>query len=166
MSLEELKSKLGLGARANKYMIAIPYGDGNTMDTLAKGTSLPDVTLGTVEVWNKGRKMMVAGETQYAGTWDVTFYNTEGLDIKKLFEDEIDRIDSYLTETKSVTGNADYMNDLTVMQLNSQNEVTSTYVLHNAYPTVVSAVDLAADSADTISEVTVTFAYSHWERTA
>lgn len=162
MSLDLLKSTLGLGARANKYRVSLPYNSMQEMDVLAKATSLPDVTLGTIEVWHRGRKLLVAGEAQYAGTWDVTFYNTEDLNLRDIFVQEIERIDSYLTEQKSVGNNADYMKNLNVLQLDSKNNVTREFVLFNAYPTVVSTVDLASDSADTISEFTVTFAYSHW----
>ena len=162
MSLETLKSTLGLGARANKFRVQLSYG-GSDMDVLAKATSLPDVTLGTVEVWYKGRKMLVAGEAQYAGTWDVTFYNTAEMDLRQVFIKEIERIDSYVTEVKSVTSNLEYMKDLYVSQLDSQNQPTKTYTLHNAYPTVVSSVEYGSDTADTITDFTVTFAYSHWE---
>lgn len=161
MSLETLKSTLGLGARANKFRVSLPYG-GTDMDVLAKASSLPDVTLGTIEVWHKGRKMLVAGEAQYSGTWDVTFYNTDTMDIRQIFIDEIDKIDSYATEIKSVTSNLDYMKDLEVSQLDSQDQVTKTYRLYNAYPTVISSVEYGSDTADTITEFTVTFAYSHW----
>lgn len=162
MSLDLLKSTLGLGARANKYRVNLPYTSAESMDVLAKATSLPDVTLGTIEVWHRGRKLLVAGEAQYAGTWDVTFYNTEDLNLRDIFVEEIERIDSYLTEQKSVGQNGDYMKNLNVLQLDSKNNPTREFVLFNAYPTVVSTVDLASDSADTISEFTVTFAYSHW----
>jgi hypothetical protein len=161
MSLETLKSTLGLGARANKFRVQLPYG-GSDMDVLAKASSLPDVTLGTIEVWHKGRKMLVAGEAQYSGTWDVTFYNTDTMDFRQVFIDEIDRIDSYATEVKSVTSNLDYMKDLHVSQLDSYDQVTKTYTLYNAYPTVVSSIEYGSDTADTITEFTVTFSYSHW----
>jgi hypothetical protein len=161
MSLETLKSTLGLGARANKFRVNLPYG-GSNMDVLAKGSSLPDLTLGTIEVWHKGRKMLVAGEAQYAGTWDVTFYNTASMDFRQVFIDEINRIDSYKTEVKSVPDNLSYMKDLTVSQLDSNDAVTKTYKLFNAFPTVVSSIDLASETADTITEFTVTFSYSHW----
>jgi hypothetical protein len=161
MSLETLKSTLGLGARANKFLVQLNYGD-TDMDVLAKGTTLPDVTLGTVEVWFKGRKMTIAGEAQYSGTWDVIFYNTDDLKFRQIFIDEIAKIDSYDSEVKSVTSNLDYMKDLHVSQLDSLNQPTQSFTLHNAYPTVVSSIDLSSETADTITEFTVTFAYSHW----
>jgi hypothetical protein len=165
MSLEMLKDTLGLGARANKYRISLNVADGQIEDVLCKATSLPDLTLGTVEVWNQGRKMFLAGETQFAGTWDVTFYNTSGLELRSVFIAKIETIDSYKTAQKSVSSNSEYMMDISVSQLDSLNNETAQYTLHNAFPTVISAVDLAADTADSVTEFTVTFAYSHWTQT-
>ena len=164
MSLEILKARLGLGARANKYLITMNYADAVSVDALAKAATLPDATMGTVEVWNKGRKLMVAGDAAYSNTWDVTFYNDELLTLKKIFETEMTRIDSFDVDTRSVITNAEYMTDITVSQLSATNIPTATYQLRNAFPTAISAVDLADDAADTISELTVTFTYSHWVR--
>lgn len=165
MSVDALKGKLGTGARPNKYKIFINrVGDGETIDALAKAASLPDATIGVIELFSQGRKLPIAGDATYAGTWDVTFYNTADLGLKQLFEDWMNEIDSFKDNTRAVDNINDYIDTLQVQQLKGDNSIAATYVIHNAWPSAISAVDLADDANDTVSEFTVTFSYSHWER--
>lgn len=170
MAIENLKSALSAGARPNKYRIymAIPgySGGDDVVDVLAKSTTLPDVTVGVIPVWNQGRKLNIAGDVAYSGTWDVTFYNTADLELKKAFEDWIKSIDDAQNDVRENDRIQDYVIDLVVQQLDGRNAPTASYILYNCWPSALSAVDLADDSADTISEFTATLTYSHWERTA
>jgi hypothetical protein len=166
--LQELKNELKAGARPNKYRLHLPSIAGGPgavqQDVLAKATSLPETAIGVIDVWNQGRKLPIAGDKTYTSTWDVTFYNTQALEIRGMMEDWMKSIDDVQGHTREWQFNGDYMQDLQVEQLDGQNGVTATYKIYNAWPSNISAVDLADDAQDTVSEFTVTFSYSHWEQ--
>lgn len=170
MAIENLKSALSAGARPNKYRIimAIPgyTGGDDVVDVLAKSTTLPDVTVGVIPVWNQGRKLNLAGDVAYSGSWDVSFYNTADLELKRAFEEWVKSIDDAQNDIRNNDSIKDYAIDIVVMQLDGRNQPTASYALYNCWPSSIGAVDLADDAADTISEFTVTLTYSHWERTA
>jgi len=168
MSIDKLKTHLATGARANKYKVFIPIegADDEKVDVLAKATTLPDATITPIEVWNQGRKLPIAGDATYAGTWDVTFYNSADLLIKSAVEDWMKSIDSVQDHTREKDAVGDYVIDMKVQQLDGKNSMVAEYTLYNCWPTAISAVDVADDAADTISEFTATFSFSHWVRTA
>lgn len=85
--INELISMTSPAARKNKYRVFLPvFGDmGKEMDVLCHTSNMPGRTLTPVEVVVKGHKCQIAGSTSLEGTWEATFYNTEGLNIRKYF---------------------------------------------------------------------------------
>lgn len=168
--LYELKNLLKAGARPNKYRIFLnSKGEGSAtddqMDILCKATSIPEAAIGVIDVYNQGRKLPIAGDKTYTSTWDVTFYNTQSLEIRAKMEQWMRSIDDVTEHTRDWQNNDQYMADMKVEQLDGQNQIKATYMLYNAWPSNISAVDLADDSNDTVSEFTVTFSFSHWDQT-
>jgi len=166
--LDDLKTNLGMGARGNKYkvMIAAPVGnsDDAIIDTICKGASIPAKTMGQIEVWNQGRKLIIAGDAQFENTWSLTFWNTQDLSLRNSFDDWITFIDSVETNTRGAVEHKDYMTEgAKVQQLSAtDNSVVATYEFKNLWPTNISSIELADDAVDAITEFTVDFAYSHW----
>jgi hypothetical protein len=169
-TLESLKNKLGMGARANRYMVMIsaPVGpsDDITIDTLCKGGSIPGKTIGQIEVFNQGRKLIIAGDAQYENTWTLTFWNTEDMALRDSFDKWMLYIDDMEAHTRKASDHSSYMADAAnISQLSSvDNSVQAVYQFRNLWPTSISSVDLADDSADTITEFSVDFAFSHFVR--
>jgi hypothetical protein len=88
--LAELKNALGAGARANKYRVnfAVPAAVPTTsnlqhVDALCKASNFPSMTIGQIEVFNQGRKLILPGDTTYTNAWTLTFYNTEDHALRK-----------------------------------------------------------------------------------
>lgn len=161
--LYDLKSKLGHGARPNKYMITITRIGGSDISTLGKAASLPGKTIGMAEVWSQGRKLPLAGDTAF-DTWDVTFYNDEFLSIRSRVEAWMRDIDDVQYNGSPLPNISGYGADMFVEQLDRTGASSAgVYRFYNAWPTSISAVDLGSDTNDQVSEFTVTFAYSHWE---
>ena len=79
--LNELKKVLCMGARPNKYRIKMEIKTGGTssvdIDTLVKSTSMPGKEIGVIEVFNQGRKINIVGDTEFDGTWEITFLLTQ-----------------------------------------------------------------------------------------
>jgi hypothetical protein len=56
----------------------------------------------------------------------------------------------------------DYQTDILVNQLDRQGSTTKSYIINDAFPVNVSAIDLSYDANDAIEEFTVEFAYQYW----
>ena len=88
--ISELKNALGAAARPNKYRVnfSIPASvpvksDLSVADALCKASVFPSVTIGQIEVWNQGRKLVIPGDTSYTTTWTLEFYLTEDHALRK-----------------------------------------------------------------------------------
>ena len=166
--LSELKSALGAGARANKYRVnfSIPSVVGTKSDisqsgALCKSSSFPSKSIGQIEVWNQGRKLVLAGDTAYENAWDLTFYATEDHGLRKDILAWMKAIDDF--QVNSHSGNpVAYMTEMSVEQLDSAGNTTATYTFHNIWPQNMSAIEVADETADRITEFTVTFTFSGW----
>jgi hypothetical protein len=166
--IDDLKFLLGQGARPNKYRISIDspaMGDGDFLDALCQATSIPAKTIGTIPVYNKGRKILIAGDVTFDNTWDVTFYNDEAHTIRTLVDTWMTQIDDFESGAHAADA-SEYMFEASVTQLDGAENEAGSWTFYNLYPTSISAVDVGDETADTISTFTVTFTYSHWVRIA
>jgi hypothetical protein len=85
LKISELLHTVKAGARSNKYRIFIPSTSGKDFDVLCNTASLPGRNITPTEVWVKGRKAMIAGETTWQNTWQVTFYNDIDFTTRRFF---------------------------------------------------------------------------------
>ena len=134
---------------------------------LCKSAALPGSNLGVIEVPFRGRTVKIAGDRTF-DTWTATFFADRNMEIRAIFEDWANSINSHEGNTAPrflpSTGSTGYMADLYVSQLEKDDSaggsVIRTYKLHHCFPTNVSAIDLAYDSNDQIEEFTVEWQYS------
>ena len=137
------------------------------VNVLCKSAALPGSNLGVIEVPFRGRTVKIAGDRTF-DTWTATFFADRNMEIRALFEDWANSINSHEGNTAPRFlpngGATGYMADLFVSQLEKDAEeggsVIRTYHLHHCFPTNVSAIDLAYDSNDQIEEFTVEWQYS------
>ena len=161
-AISDLKTKLGGGLRTAKYELSIGTpGALDNIDTLCKATSFPQVTIGQVEVWSQGRKAMLQGESEYDHTWDVTFYETEGHDLREEFISWMKAIDD-VADNKHTDETS--MQTAKVGQLDGKGEITAEYEFTNLWPQVVSTIELADENVNVIGEFTVTFSFDYWQK--
>jgi len=173
-------STINQGIKPNMFSVDISFpGDGtgeaanfsstdkNLTNILCKSAALPGSNLGVIEVPFRGRTVKIAGDRTF-DTWTATFFADANMEIRGLFEDWANSINSHEGNTAPRFlpngGPTGYMADLYVSQLEKDAElggsVIRTYQLHHCFPTNVSAIDLAYDSNDQISEFTVEWQYS------
>ena len=171
--LEDLRTTLKMGSRGNKYKVFMPIKVGGAsgekvIDTLCKGGAIPAKSMGQIEVWTQGRKLIVAGDATFENTWSLTFWNTQDHKLRTEFDTWMSAIDDMDNHKRSVTDHNGYMSQgAKIQQLDtSTNDPTAEYTFYNLFPTSISAVEMADDQQDTITEFSVDFAYSHWVRTA
>ena len=163
--IQQLKTQLGMGARANKYRIilaGLKGVDDIMVDTFAKSTAIPGRSFSDIEVRNQGRLTTVMGNAQFDGTWSVTFMDTEDHTLRKAFLSWMEYMDSVISHTKGPFTHIEYMTTSILEQLSTiDNSVKATYTFENVYPKSISDSSVSDDSQDLI-EFTVEFNYSSW----
>ena len=92
--ISEIKNTIGAGARSNKFRVYFSFPDVIDISTtgitreanvLCFSSSLPERTVGQIEVWNLGRKLIIPGDTTFQNNWDCQFYNTEEHNLRRAF---------------------------------------------------------------------------------
>lgn len=166
--INEIKTALGAGARPSKYSVSLTFPNAvstssnlRNINVLARSTSFPSLTIGQIEAWTQGRKLVLPGDTTFTNSWTVTFYNTETHDLRRDFVAWLASCDHF--QDNMHTGvPASLMVDASVAQLDSAANITATYTFHNLFPMEVAEVTLGADTIDQIQEFDVTFSFTDW----
>jgi len=166
--LSELKHALGAGARVSKYRVnfAVPAAVPTTStlqnaNALCKASNFPSMTIGQIEVFNQGRKLLIPGDTTYTNTWSLTFYNTEDHALRKDMIAWMKAADHFQNNQHS--GNpAAVMGELSVEQLDSAGNATVKYTFHNVYVQEVSELSVEAETQDAIQEWECVFSFTDW----
>lgn len=166
-TVDDFKSKLiGGGARANLFKATLTFpayaaGDSELAQFMCKAAQLPGSTIGQIDVPFRGRQLKIAGDRVFEN-WTVTIINDTAMEVRNAFERWSNGINEHVANG-GLTNPADYMTDMSVEQLDRNNTSTKLYNIRGAYPINISAIDVSNDSADTIEEFTVEFAYQYWE---
>ena len=166
--LSLLKTALGAGARSARYRVnfSVPAAIATKsnlqdVDILCKASSFPSMTIGQIEVYNQARKLVIPGDTTYATTWTLTFYNTEAHDLRRDMIAWMRAADDFQNNTHS--GNpAAVMGELSIVQLDSADNETVQYTFHNVFVQEVAEISVGDDQVDSIQEFDVTFSFTDW----
>lgn len=171
LGYDALRQRLGWGARANKYLLKMVTPSGisiNNDEILAfcKGASIPERTIGAAELYIQGRKIPIPGDASFSNIWDVTFYNDAKHNLRKQFENWIEKLDSFTEHRRSFGGTSYWADKMTISQLDAQNQLVenATWEFYHVFPTTIGSVEFGADTNDTISEFQVTFSFAHYKR--
>lgn len=155
----------GGGARANRFEIVVdfpPFAGGTDESRktafLAQSSSLPGSNMGTMIVAFRGRELKLPGDRTFE-SWDVTFYNDTGFELRNAFEKWHNEMNSYNSNSSSLSP-SDYLSTVSVYQLDRNNQRVKEYTLKLAWPSVVAPIDVSQDSNDVIEMFSVTFEYS------
>jgi len=166
--IDELKSTLGMGARANKYRVIINGvaggPSGPEVDTLTKSASVPGRSFNEIEVWNQGRLTVIAGEADFGGTWSVTFMDDEKHTLRGKFIAWMEFIDSVAKHSSDASSHEDYVTTSELHQLSTvDNKPTAKYKFNDIWPKSISDSAMSDESSEMI-EFTVEFNYTSWEK--
>tara|TARA_B100002019_G_scaffold261674_1_gene248601 strand:+ start:2527 stop:3108 length:582 start_codon:yes stop_codon:yes gene_type:complete len=162
------------GVRPNMFQVDITFpGDGTQTDKallsqfMCKSAALPASNVGVIEVPFRGRTVKIAGDRTF-DNWSATFINDKDMKIRSYFEEWMKDINTHQGNTAEVVKPTDYGRDITIRQkekaaaTDANGKDIRAYKLWYAFPTSVSAIDLAYDSNDQIEEFSVEFQYSYW----
>lgn len=149
-TLSDIKKQLGngLGIRSNKYVILVPLPGGlsKKLAVLAKATSLPERNIGTVDLYHKGRRYKVRGDTDLQNTYNISLTDDSEMKLRKAFDAWLRSVDNPETDVDAtnlgITGSstlADAFNAISG-SLNAASELASEYsqsgvssILKNAF---------------------------------
>jgi len=167
--IDDFKANLiGGGARANQFRVTItpPPGIAIGLDVrrssfLAKASNLPGQTLGEIAIPFRGRNIYIAGDREFE-TWTTTFINDTDFMIRNAMERWMNGINDTVENT-GVSSPAEYTADLFVEQLDRDDTILKSYIFRNAYPLTTAAIEVGADTTNTIEEFEVTWRYQHFE---
>lgn len=135
--------------------------DLGTFDTLAKAASFPQKTIGMIETYNQGRKLILPGDTSFTNTWTIELYQTEEHNLRRAILEWMRSIDHFQDNMHSGMP-IEVMTDLAVSQLDSAMNETVRYTFHGCFPQDVGEVTLGDDMNDQIQTFSVTFAFTDW----
>lgn len=222
-SITELKKHLGpgLGLRKNRYLIEIPVPTvtGEAINILCQSAGLPERSINTTDVWHKGRRYTVRGETDFVGDYEISIIDDDQMKIRQLFDLWIKQVDNsrlnknaglmgssfeelvpggldnleglvgLANQTKNLFENPSQALDFAIGQINENTQMASAayqtdiniwqmdypstregvdkfkiygYKLQNAFPKNIGIVTLQDNEENTLSEFSVTFAFSEF----
>jgi hypothetical protein len=131
------------------------------MGLLCKSAAVPGFTIGVIEVpFRAGRRIKIAGDRTFAD-WTVTIINDENHTMRNAFNAWVNYVSTSNYDSTSKSTATDYYSTIKIKHLKADGSVSRQYLLTDAYPTDVGALDLSFDSTDTLSEFTVNFQYHY-----
>lgn len=166
-AIDKVKTAVGAGARANKYKVIINGISGVSInaeqgDLLCKATNFPGATIGQIEVFNQGRKLVIPGDTTYSTTWTVTFYNTEDHKLRKEFIKWMIKADDFDNNIHAANP-GDVMTTMKVIQMDAKSNEVVEYEFYNCFVQDIGEISVGDDQTDTLQEFDVTFSFTNWK---
>lgn len=159
----------GGGARPNQFRIDLAFPSfvggaaasaGLAAQFLCKSASLPASTLEDTITMFRGRPVHFAGERVFQ-PWTVSVYNDTDFLIRNVMEAWSNGIVN-LTSTNGILRSADYQVDLSVNQLDRNDNVIKTYRLFDAWPQEIGPIQLDFESNNQVEVFEVTFMYNYY----
>lgn len=166
-NIDNFKAKLiGGGARPNLFKVVCNFpgyagGDTELGSFLIKAAALPASVVSSIEVPYRGRKLKIAGDRTFE-PWTITVINDTDFKLRNAFERWMNGLNAHKNNTGLVNP-SDYQTDITVQQLDKEQNVIKSYTLRGAFPSNVSQIDLNFETNDQIEEFTVELQYQYWE---
>lgn len=158
------------GARPSLFQVflSVPTGigiDNVSVDKfrfLCKTAELPESNLSSIDIPYFGRRIKVAGERSF-NDWSVTIMNDEDFSVRSMFETWSNAMNRLVSNVRDPSVSAEqYKTDLEVIQYGKDGSEIRSYQFIGAFPTAIGSIALNWDSANSIEEFGVTFAYDYW----
>lgn len=97
ITISDIKKHLGpgFGLRKNKYLLELPVPtvSGETINILCRSAGLPERNISSTDIWHKGRRYTVRGETDYVGSYEISIVDDSNMNIRKMFDVWLQQID-------------------------------------------------------------------------
>lgn len=97
-SLSDIKKQLGpgLGVRSNAYLleVAVVGAVSKKLAVLCQSTALPERNIGTADIFYKGRKYKMRGETDLSGTYTINITDDSEMKLRRMFDSWMREVDN------------------------------------------------------------------------
>jgi hypothetical protein len=156
------------GARPNQFRVEMTFpafigsaaAAGNAAQFLCKSATLPSSTIDDITAFYRGRPVHFAGERTFA-PWTVSVFNDNDFLIRNVMETWSDRILNYDATNGTLAPN-DYQVQMSVHQLDRNDEIVKTYTFYDVYPTNVGQIALDFEANNQIELFDVEFVYNYF----
>lgn len=168
-NVDQFKAAMvGGGARANQFFVALNFpgyvaqGAAATAQAafLVNATTLPGSVVAPTIVPYRGREVKFAGERTFQ-PWTVTVLNDVSFNVRNSLEKWMEGMNG-LVNNSGRTNPRDYQVNISVTQLDRNNNPLKIYNLASAFPVDLSDISLNFGDDNTIETYTCTFAYQHY----
>jgi hypothetical protein len=168
-NINDFKSRLkGGGARANQFKVTMPFPGyasvgGETADLafLCTATTIPGMTLSTVQVPFRGRVLNLVGDRTF-GAWSMTVLNDTDFKIYRGLERWMNGMNN-MTDNEGLTNPVDYQVDIFIDHLDRNGATLKSYTLRGAFPTALDDIALSYSTNNAIEEFGCSFTYQYFE---
>lgn len=168
-NINEIRSQLTLGgARSSLFQVQITNPVNGVADIkvpfMVRATTIPEATLGVIEVPYFGRKIRLAGDRTY-GTWTVQIINDEDFLIRNALEEWSNKIQTFEGNVRDFGSSSplQYKQTASVIQYSKTGTPIREYKFNGIFPTTIASIDMDWNTTDAIEEFSVTFAYDWWD---
>ena len=158
------------GARPSQFSVALFPPTAAILDQAsvqklvftAQAASLPEATMGSIEVPYFGRKIKIAGDRTFAD-WRLTIMNDEDFSVRSMFEKWSNALNRLVSNTRQFDMNIEnYKATAEVYQYGKDGTIIRQYEIVGAFPTTIDSIDLNWDTQNAIETFNVTLAYDYW----
>lgn len=173
----DFKAKFNGGTRPNRFVITGTMGGalqekGDVEPLLVKAGSMPVQTLGILQIPFRGRVAKLPGDRVYA-EWTFTMIDDIGGEdeneggLRRKFEEWHAKFNKHeeniVDNPVTLSGTGDDYGEWTVVQLDmTGKEIPNRKIkLINCWPVEVGGIELSYDTADTLTEYSITLAYDY-----
>lgn len=167
LKIDTLKQVLKGGVRSNLFEIqinsapALVVPDPSKLSILCRAGQIPAASLAPIEVPFRGARYKLPGDRTFE-PWTVTIYNDPDMVYRGLFENWTNSMKGFVSNVAAADF-TEYTCAIEVRQLNQQGNVIGTpWVLQDAWPSDITAIDLSSDNENSVSDFSVTFQYQYW----
>lgn len=170
MQISQLRTAIKSGLqRSNRWRVLVNFpsysgtnADGQQASLLARTTNTPSGTVGVIDLSWGGRMLPIPGDRTYE-EFTVTFIAVNDMNVYNAFQKWSENINGS-DSNRGLTNLDDIMNDVTLDLMNVNDEVTKTFVLHDAWPAVVGQMSMDSGEMDGYSQFDVVFRYIQYSQ--
>jgi len=170
-NINEIKSQLTFGgAKASLFQVQITNPINGIADLkvpfMVQAASIPEATLGTIEVPYFGRKVKIAGDRTFA-EWTVTIINDEDFLVRNAMEQWMANINTHQGNIRPLASASpnQYKAQAQITQYSKTGTPLRTYSFNGLFPTTISSIEMDWGTTDAIETFQVTFQYDYWDVT-
>jgi hypothetical protein len=171
-NINSFRESLNSGSKANLFrceLTGLPdfedpenvFAD-DKFSFLCRSAAIPSYSLGVIEVPFRGRRIKVPGDRVFTD-WTVTVVNDENQGMRKAFDNWMKYINDPDGEEVIREDTASYRCNIKITHFKADGTISRVYLLADAFPVDVSAIELSYDAVDVIQDFSVTFQYHYME---